>query len=353
MKKIEERKLLVKGDKTDNFIEMDPKKHEEIMKREIQKDYRKSTTEAFNNVTKDDKKIAIKLEIDDRCFKTSPVEAYVTVKDHKPNWQNALPARLINGTKQNLGRASKKILEKIVSKLKYQTKLNQWKNTAAMLQWFTRIEIEERNTFIQWDIVDFYGSIKEELLIKALDWASTMVPITPDQRELFLHVRKSFLFYKKEAWVKKENENFNVAMGSFDSAECSDLCGLYLLHLLKQANLNINVGLYRDDALAVTKLRPQQYEKARQKIVKLFKDNGLKITITAGITQCDFLDVSLDLGTMLYKPYHKENKIPKYVNVGSNHPRSIIKNIPLGVQERLSMTSSNEEIFKNNREFIT
>ena len=63
---------------------------------------------------------------------------------------------------------------------------------------------------------------------------------------------------------------------------------------------------------------------------------------------CDFLDVSLDLGTMLYKPYHKENTIPKYVNVGSNHPRSIIKNIPLGVQERLSMTSSNEEIFNDN-----
>ena len=53
---------------------------------------------------------------------------------------------------------------------------------------------------------------------------------------------------------------------------------------------------------------------------------------------------------MLYKTYHKENKIPKYVNVGSNHPRSIIKNIPLGVQERLSMTSSNEEIFNDNIE---
>ena len=67
-------------------------------------------------------------------------------------------------------------------------------------------------------------------------------------------------------------------------------------------------------------------------------------------TKCDFLDVSLDLETMLHKPYHKENKIPKYVNVGANHPRSIIKNIPLGIQERLSMTSSNEEIFNNNIE---
>ena len=66
----------------------------------------------------------------------------------------------------------------------------------------------------------------------------------------------------------------------------------------------------------------------------------IKITISAGIKQCDFLDVSLDLESMLYKPYHKENKVPKYVNVGSNHPKSIIKNIPLGVQERLSMTSS-------------
>ena len=98
--------------------------------------------------------------------------------------------------------------------------------------------------------MDFYGSITEQLLTKAIDWASTIVPITHDNRELFFHVRRFFLFYKNEAWVKSDNENFNVAMGSYDSAEIAELCGLYLLHLLDQAKLNMNVGLDRDDVLA-------------------------------------------------------------------------------------------------------
>ena len=67
------------------------------------------------------------MDIANRVFQTAPVEAFATIKDHKPNYQNSLPARLINGTKQNLGRASKRILEDIVtnvrniSKFLYQT----------------------------------------------------------------------------------------------------------------------------------------------------------------------------------------------------------------------------------------
>ena len=100
--------------------------------------------------------------------------------------------------------------------------------------------------------------------------------------------------------------------------------------------------------MAITKMRPSQCEKIKQKIIKLFQYQGLSIKIQANLKYCDFLDVSLDLNTNSYKPYHKPNNTPVYVNVGSNHPRSIIKNIPLGVQERLSMTSSNKEIFDDN-----
>ena len=44
-------------------------------------------------------------------------------------------------------------------------------------------------------------------------------------------------------------------MGSFDGAEVCELVGLYLLSQLQ--HLDMNVGLYRDDGLAVTKLSPQ------------------------------------------------------------------------------------------------
>ena len=216
-----------------------------------------------------------------------------------------------------------------------------------MLQWFTSIPDKASYSFIQWDIVDFYGSISEQLFTDAVNWASNNVQITQDQRELFFQVRKSFLVYRNELWVKKENPDFYVAMGSYDSAEICELVGLYLLHLVNQANLYLIVGLYRDDALAITKMTTRQCEIAKRKIIKIFQDNWLKITIEVNLKCCDFLDVHLDLPTGTYRPYHKPNSNPVYVN-GSNHPKSVINNIPLGVDERLSMTSSNEEIFNAN-----
>jgi len=46
-----------------------------------------------------------------------------------------------------------------------------------------------------------------------------------------------------------------------------------------------------------------------------------------------------------HKPFTKSNNTILYVNSQSNHPQSIKKNIPLAVQKRLSILSSNENIF--------
>ena len=56
---------------------------------------------------------------------------------------------------------------------------------------------------------------------------------------------------------------------------------------------------------------------------------------------------NLDLMTGLHRPYIKPNTRPLYVHSKSNHPKSILKNIPENVNKRLSMLSSNEEVFKN------
>ena len=43
----------------------------------------------------------------------------------------------------------------------------------------------------------------------------------------------------------------------------------------------------------------------------------------------------------------KENESPVYVNAESNHPPKILKNIPLGINERLSRISANEQVFND------
>ena len=50
--------------------------------------------------------------------------------------------------------------------------------------------------------------------------------------------------------LKKGGLEFDVGQGSYDGAEACELVGLYILSKLEK--LNINIGLYRDDGLAVT-----------------------------------------------------------------------------------------------------
>ena len=83
----------------------------------------------------------------------------------------------------------------------------------------------------------------------------------------------------------------------------------------------------------------------RKKLEDLFKKFGLSIDATANLKVINFLDVTFDLNRGTYKPYMKPNHIPSYVHYLSNHPPSIIKNIPLCVQRRLSSISSSKEVF--------
>ena len=53
------------------------------------------------------KKIATKLGIDDRVDTTANKDAFITLKDHKPNFANKPTCRLINPTKSKIGKISK------------------------------------------------------------------------------------------------------------------------------------------------------------------------------------------------------------------------------------------------------
>ena len=80
-------------------------------------------------------------------------------------------------------------------------------------------------------------------------------------------------------------------------------------------------------------------------IVKIFRKNGLEITIKVNMKIVQFLDVNLDLNTGTYKPFMKENSTPVYVHVESNHPKKIKENIPKMINDRLCTLSSNAEMF--------
>ena len=68
--------------------------------------------------------------------------------------------------------------------------------------------------------------------------------------------------------------------------------------------------------------------------------------IEINLKRVDYLDVTLDLETGLFKPYRKPGDKPLYVSAQSNHPPQVLKNIPKGIERRLSDNSANEDIFR-------
>ena len=132
-------------------------------------------------------------------------------------------------------------------------------------------------------------------------------------------------------------------MGSFDGAESSDLVGLYLLSQVQ--DLNVSLGCFRDDWLGYSRLTPRQTDIVKKKLQKIFELNGLKIEIRVNTKIADFLDITLDMTEESYRPFTKPNHQPKYVNRQSNHPPSILKNIPVSVNGRLCRLSSSKEVF--------
>lgn len=100
------------------------------------------------------------------------------------------------------------------------------------------------------------SSVIEDLLGCALDFASNYVTISAADRHVIMHAKQSLLFNNETPWQKRNsNTLFDVTMGSFDGAETCELVGCYLLSQLTQIS-DINIGLYRDDGLAVLNQTP-------------------------------------------------------------------------------------------------
>jgi len=176
------------------------------------------------------------------------------------------------------------------------------------------------------DIKDFYPSIKEELLNNALKFANSIIPIDNKDKEIISHARKSLLFNNKETWTKKNGKLFDVTMGAFDGAEVCELVGCFILSQITKSFDKSNIGLYRDDGLAIFKnTSGPQSERIKKQFQKYFKNNGLDIVIQCNMKTVDYLDVTLNLNDSTYKPYHKPENETNYVHKDSNHPPNIIK----------------------------
>ena len=97
--------------------------------------------------------------------------------------------------------------------------------------------------------------------------------------------------------MKKEGGSLGV--GAYDGAEVWQLIGIYMINLIGKNYDSKNIGLYRDNGLAVFKNVSGPELSIYQK--------GLQIIIECNLKIADYLDVTFNLNDGSYRPYRKPN----------------------------------------------
>ena len=328
--------VIVHADKTSNLYEVEPSTHKKLVQKEVNQEYKKETFKNIQKINTAHKAIVNDLYLQDRVFRTTERECFISFKDHKGDFSNNPKSRLLNPMKPEVGRISHLLLKDIVEIVREKTKLSQWKNVYSCIEWFKKLNHKSSSSFIVFDIVSFYPSISEELLNAALDWAQQYTKISKKDRNTIIQSRRSLLYFDNSYWTKKKNSNFDVPMGSYDGAEICDICGLFLLAELDKLNLKAKFGSYKDDGLGVSDSTPRGIELIKKKICETYRRHGLQVTIEANKKCVQFLDAEFNLSDSTYKPYLKQGDTPIYVHAQSNHPPGIIKNIPKSIEELLN-----------------
>ena len=133
--------------------------------------------------------------------------------------------------------------------------LNQWRNIDTVIDWFKCTRKKHLCKFFIFNIKGLYPSITENQLKKALSFAEAHTLLSDDGKAIIHHARKSLLFNDQQTWIKRDSGLFDVTMGAYNGAVVSELVGNYLLYELSKLYEKKNIGLYRDDGLAVFKNR--------------------------------------------------------------------------------------------------
>ena len=125
--------VIVPADKTRNLYAV-PKKKYELFRENITKSYKPAPDETYKEINDEARDIAASLDMSDRMNCMAKKEAFITLKDHKVNFANALPCRLINPAKPEMGKSHIG-----PDHFSCPAATAVWESTGAVSDWFTGI----------------------------------------------------------------------------------------------------------------------------------------------------------------------------------------------------------------------
>ena len=128
------------------------------------------------------------------CY--SDNHAFITLKDHQENSRNNIKSRLINPSKSEVCLVSKCYLSNNIADVPKKTKVNQWRNTSTVIDWFKNLVDKQKPKFIKFEIAEFYPSVSQDLLKKSINCAKSFTTIEENGINAAKLAHKSLIFSK-------------------------------------------------------------------------------------------------------------------------------------------------------------
>jgi bifunctional ADP-heptose synthase (sugar kinase/adenylyltransferase) len=122
--------------------------YNKIFRENITKTYKLSDENIMDTINEELYNISKDLSIEDRIETMRKQEAFITIKDHKENFEVNPTYRLITPAKSELGKVRKTILDNINDTIRTKLKINQWKNTQSVINWFNNISNKTQYSFL-------------------------------------------------------------------------------------------------------------------------------------------------------------------------------------------------------------
>ena len=118
-------KVIIEAEKTRNLYALEANDYKKLLRDNVTKDYKKINGAVESEINKISKNIAQKLHVYGKMELFQKKQPFITLKDHKENFENNPKCRLINPSKTDIGKIAKQILEPYVSKIRGITGVNQ------------------------------------------------------------------------------------------------------------------------------------------------------------------------------------------------------------------------------------
>ena len=148
---------MTSADKISNMYRLTKEQYDELIMKSITSTYKKANNNIKKQINMALKNLMKEKNGIKRMETNEENNGFITIKDYRESFDNHPTVRLISLAKNELGRISKLILDKIISQ---KIELNQQKNTNLVIDLFIQIKNKNLYKFATFGINQFCPSIK-------------------------------------------------------------------------------------------------------------------------------------------------------------------------------------------------